>query len=105
MNGSRSYLFFKKSAGLGKLLLTLTREINVPRMPDLTGVRRSLTAPFVRWGADDLDVDPARCGLKGSPTQVVRTFVPRRERETVFLEGAPAQQAAQMLEIVREVLS
>ena len=86
-------------------LLTLTREINVPRMPDLTGVRRSLTAPFVRWGADDLDVDPARCGLKGSPTQVVRTFVPRRERETVFLEGAPAQQAAQMLEIVREVLS
>ena len=86
-------------------LLTLTREVNTPRMPTLTGVRRSLTAPFVCWGADDLKADRGRCGLEGSPTQVVRTFVPQRERETVFLSGSPERQAEQMVKIAGEVLA
>lgn len=84
-------------------LLTLTREINTPRMPSLSGVRRSLTAPFERWGLDDLGADGDRCGLNGSPTQVVRTFVPARERETVPITGTSAEQGARILEIVKEV--
>ena len=68
-------------------------------------MRRSLTAPFVCWGADDLKADRGRCGLEGSPTQVVRTFVPQRERETVFLSGSPERQAEQMVKIAGEVLA
>lgn len=86
-------------------VLTLVREINAPRMPDLSGVRRSLEAPFACWGAVDLGVDEGRCGLKGSPTQVVRTFVPKRERETVPITGTPAGQAERMLAIAKEVLA
>lgn len=86
-------------------VLTLVREINTPRMPSLSGVRKSLEAPYVCWGAAELGVDEERCGLKGSPTQVVRTFVPQRERETLSITGTPAQQAEQMLDIVKEVLA
>lgn len=86
-------------------VLTLVREINTPRMPTLAGVRRGEAASIRCWGSIELGVDESRCGLKGSPTQVVRTFVPARERETAFLTGDARSQAEQMLKTVREVLA
>lgn len=84
-------------------LITVTRELNLPRLPSLAGVRRSLTAPCPVVGADALGVDPARVGLNGSPTQVVRTFVPRRTRESVALTGSAGEQAAAILELFKGV--
>lgn len=86
-------------------VLTLVREINTPRMPTLAGVRRGEAASIRCWGLAELGVDESRCGLKGSPTQVVRTFVPARERETAFLTGDARSQAEQILTIVGEVLA
>ena len=84
-------------------LLTVTRELNLPRLPSLAGIRRSLTAPCPVLGAADLDADPARLGLDGSPTHVVRTFVPERARAGVALTGSAADQADAILELLREV--
>ena len=50
-------------------LLTLER-INSLRLPRL----RSKLGELEVWSADDLGVDVSKCGLKGSPTRVVKTF-------------------------------
>lgn len=50
-------------------VITVER-INELRFPSI----RSKTKEVVIWNADDLGADKARCGLKGSPTQVVKSF-------------------------------
>ncbi len=50
-------------------LLTVER-INTLRLPRLRAKLGELTV----WSAQDIDADPSRCGLKGSPTRVLKTF-------------------------------
>ena len=85
-------------------LLTVVKDLNEPRLPSITGVRYGLQAPFVALGAESTHADPKRIGLAGSPTQVVRTYVPERMGEAVVIEGDFAAQARQMATIIGEVL-
>lgn len=50
-------------------LLTIER-INNLRLPSLL----SKLGEVEIWSAEDIDVDVAKCGLRGSPTRVVKTF-------------------------------
>ena len=61
-------------------LITVVKEINTPRMASLKGKMRAKTAKIVTIDAKALvDVDSTKLGLKGSPTQVLRSFVPERK--------------------------
>lgn len=73
-------------------LITVAKNCNQPRMASILGVKRSINAPVQVVGAADLGADPALLGLKGSPTQVVRTFVPQRQGECQWITGTPAEQ-------------
>lgn len=85
-------------------LITVAKDINLPRLASISGVRASLTAPFKSFTATDLGADASRCGLNGSPTQVVRTFTPDREHKATFLTGSASETAAAAMEICKEVL-
>ncbi len=85
-------------------LLTVVKDINMPRLPSISGVRFGINAPFESLGADDLAADPQRIGLSGSPTQVVKTYVPKRQTESVTVHGDPKAQAKSIAELIREVL-
>ena len=75
-------------------LITVLKGINEPRFPSIAGIRYSLRAPFQALGAADVGADIARCGLKGSPTSVVRSYVPEREHAAEDLQGSVAEIAA-----------
>lgn len=74
-------------------LLTVVKDINMPRLPSIPGVLFGLSAPFEMLDAAQLKADPARIGLFGSPTQVVKTYTPQRLNEAVSLEGDAKAQA------------
>ncbi len=80
-------------------LLTVTREINQPRLPSLAGIRRGEAGTVRVWGVRELCVSPERTGLAGSPTQVVETCVPKREQICEPLEGTLAEKAAAVLRL------
>lgn len=61
-------------------LLTVVHEINEPSMPTLAGKMRARRAPVQVLSAADLGLDPATCGLSGSPTRVVRIAFPKVTR-------------------------
>jgi electron transfer flavoprotein beta subunit len=61
-------------------LVTVVKEIAVPRLPTLRGKIRSREMDIPVFSADDLDVDPAYIGLKGSPTRVVKIETPSVSR-------------------------
>jgi electron transfer flavoprotein beta subunit len=60
-------------------LITVVKEINEPRMASLKGKMRARKAEIITLSAADLEVDGAKLGLTGSPTQVLRSFVPERK--------------------------
>ena len=57
-------------------LITVAKEINVPRLPSLRGRSRAKRAVIPTWDAETLNVDPDRVGLTGSPTRVIKIFLP-----------------------------
>jgi electron transfer flavoprotein alpha/beta subunit len=80
-------------------LLTVVKDINQPRYPTFMGIRRATRMEIPTWAAEDLrEADLDRCGLKGSPTQVVRVFSPPRREGTVdLIEADSLDEAAGIL--------
>jgi electron transfer flavoprotein beta subunit len=60
-------------------LITVIKEINVPRMASLKGKMRAKKAIITKLTAESLKADGDKIGQKGSPTQVLRSFVPERK--------------------------
>lgn len=60
-------------------LITVVKEINEPRLASLKGKMRAKKAELTVLDASKLNVEPSKIGLKGSPTQVLRSFVPERK--------------------------
>lgn len=72
-------------------LLTVTKEINVPRLPSLKGKLAARKKEIPVWKAADLDVDAERLGLNGSPTQVMRIFTPPKPTGGKVFKGTGAE--------------
>ena len=61
-------------------LITVVKEIAVPRLPTLKGKIRSRDLDIPVFSADDLDVNSEYLGLGGSPTRVVKIETPSISR-------------------------
>ena len=46
--------------------------------------------------AEDIGADKDRCGLKGSPTQVIKTFVPEHNVVSEMIDGSAREQAKKL---------
>ncbi len=82
-------------------VITVSKDVATLRMPSISGVRAGEAATIDVLTAETAGADAARCGLAGSPTQVVRSFVPEREHVSERIEGTAADQAARLADIVR----
>ena len=82
-------------------VITVSKDVACLRMPSISGVRAGEAAAIDVLTAEAAGSDPARCGLTGSPTQVVRSFVPEHEHVSERIEGTASEQAARLADIVR----
>jgi electron transfer flavoprotein beta subunit len=85
-------------------VLTVVKEINEPRFQSLSGLRRARQAVIKRWGAKELEADPKRIGLDGSPTRVVRIFPPKLRAGGVMLQGAPDAMVAELVSKLHDLV-
>jgi electron transfer flavoprotein beta subunit len=85
-------------------LLTVVKEINVPRLPSLKGKLAAKKAAVTRWGAADIGAESAKIGLDGSPTKVVRIFTPPARSGGQILKGEPREIVAQLVEKLKDVV-
>ncbi len=77
-------------------VISVVKEINVPRLPSLRGKRNAKTVELKVWNADDLGLDEKEIGLNGSPTQVVKIFTPKHDKQTEKFDG-PAGEAVDLI--------
>jgi electron transfer flavoprotein beta subunit len=73
------------------VLLTVVRELNVPRMPSLKGKIAAKKADIKKLSAADIRADENSLGLKGSPTQVRNIFAPDAKKDRKMIEGTTGE--------------
>ncbi len=78
-------------------VITVAKEINVPRLPSLRGIMKSKNAPIPVWNIEDLSVDEERVGLSGSFTRVIKIFFPQRIHRAEILQGELEDQVDRLL--------
>ena len=73
-------------------LLTCIKELNAPRYMSLGGIMDCYSKPVEVYDyntlKDDPLIDPATIGLKGSPTNIFKSFTPPQKGQGRMLEGA-----------------
>lgn len=79
-------------------VITVVKEINEPRLPSIKGMMRAKKAVVSMWTADEIAADKSLTGLKGSPTQVVSTFIPEHNVNSEIIEGKPEEQAKKLVD-------
>ncbi len=85
-------------------VLTVVKEISDPRLPTLRGKQKAKRADVPVWTMGDLDVEPSKLGLEGSPTRVVKIFRPSVARKCEKLVAADETSVALAADRVVEFL-
>lgn len=84
------------------LVITVTKEINVPRLPSLRGIMKSKSAKIPVWTAQEMGLDINKVGLSGSFTKVVKIFSPVRNHTAEMLTGEMEGQVTCLIDKLRE---
>jgi len=82
-------------------VLTIQLGINKPRYASLRGIKQAAAKPIEEIGLDDIGLSAAEAGANSNASRVRRMYVPEKGR-AAMIEGTPAEQAAKLLEIIRE---
>ncbi|MDO9577617.1 MAG: electron transfer flavoprotein subunit beta/FixA family protein [Candidatus Cloacimonadales bacterium] len=77
-------------------VLTVVKDINIPRLPSLRGKRNAKVIKMKIMTAADLDLNENDIGLNGSPTQVVKIFSPEFKKD-VEKHELPAEELTEIL--------
>ncbi len=78
-------------------LLTVVKDLNELSYLSLPALIRAALATITTWNKDNLDLDPAQIGLKGSPTSVRRIFAPPARPGGEIIPGEPRAAAATLV--------
>jgi electron transfer flavoprotein beta subunit len=81
-------------------LLTVTKEINHPRLPTLRGKQRARSACIPVWSARSLGLEENEVGLKGSPTRVVKLRSPKFSREGTVVEARDGESVERAVDLL-----
>jgi len=84
-------------------VISVSKEINIPRLPSIRGKMKAKSAKFANWSAAEIGIEENKVGTAGSPTWVMQIFSPQRECRSEILEGDSAQKVAVLCERLSEV--
>lgn len=85
------------------LLITVTRDINVPRGIPILGIVAAREKEVVTWGLEDVGADEGRMGEQGSPTKMVEFRVKESARKGELLQGEPDEVARELVARLRKL--
>jgi electron transfer flavoprotein beta subunit len=86
-------------------LFTVVKEINEPRLPSLKGKMRAKKVEIVKWSGQDIQADPQKIGLAGSPTQVIKIFTPAPRKGGQMLEGSTEEVVDKLADILKDIVA
>jgi electron transfer flavoprotein beta subunit len=85
------------------LLITVVREINVPRGIPILGIIAARDKEVRTWSLEDIDADPKKVGTVGSPTKMIDFHIPEGERKGEIIQGKPEEVARELTARLRKL--
>ena len=87
-------------------LLTCIKELNNPRYMSIGGILSTYSKPLTTLGYEDLKdhplIDATTIGLKGSPTNIFKSFTPPQKGVGMMLEGDGKETCEKLASILAE---
>ncbi|WP_099466628.1 electron transfer flavoprotein subunit beta [Konateibacter massiliensis] len=83
-------------------LLTAVKELNKPRYMSIYQIMEAFEKNITVWNHEDVELDPADCGLNASPTQVFRSFTPEPKGKGEMLAGDTKEMAKTLVTKLKE---
>ena len=87
-------------------LLTCIKELNEPRYMSIGGILSTYSKPLTTLGYEDLKdhplIDATTIGLKGSPTNIFKSFTPPQKGVGMMLEGDGKETCEKLASILAE---
>jgi len=78
-------------------LLTVTKELNEPRIPSLMAIMKASKKEVVLWKAADLGIAGEKVGELGSAIKTLSILAPKVERRKVIIKGETPAETAEKL--------
>ncbi len=85
-------------AKLPVLLTLITPSDFVPTNPPFSKIMKAKRKPYEEWNISNIDGEPDRLGLNGSPTQVKRVFPPPRHEKGILIQDEPTNAVKQLVD-------
>ncbi len=82
-------------------LITVTKEINVPRLPSFRRKIQARKMSIRIWSSEDLDGE-GLFGLENSPTRVLKVFHPQPRSGGEMIHGNPKRQVEQLINKLKD---
>jgi len=79
-------------------VLTLVRAVNSPRLPTLRGKKAARAAEIPRLDESQLELNPGRVGVRGSPTRVEKIYTPQVTRTSRMVHATDKDKAQEAVE-------
>ena len=67
-------------------LVSVTSELNTPRLPPLSAILKAGRKPLQEWGPDDIGVTDNEVGMAASVIEVLSNLAPSQDRKGVIFE-------------------
>ena len=83
-------------------VITVVKEINVPRLPSLRGIARSRNVTVPIWDTEELGADKSMTGLAGSATRVIKVFSPQRSAQGEIFQGDLGSQIESLISKLKD---
>ena len=87
-------------------LVTCIKELNTPRYMSIGGILSTYSKPLKTLGYEDLKdhplIDATTIGLKGSPTNIFKSFTPPQKGVGMMLEGDGKETCEKLVSILME---
>mgnify|MGYP002730427470 CR=1 FL=1 len=87
-------------------LITCIKELNNPRYMSIGGILSTYSKPLTTLGYEDLKdhplIDATTIGLKGSPTNIFKSFTPPQKGVGMMLEGDGKETCEKLVSILVE---
>jgi len=79
------------------VLLTITKELNEPRIPSLMAIMKASKKEVIFWKAADLNIPKEKVGESGSSIRILSVLAPKVERKKIVIKGETPAETAEKL--------
>jgi electron transfer flavoprotein beta subunit len=81
-------------------VLTVSNEINEPRLPTVPGILKASRKQVPTWTASDLDLPAGGFGKDASREDLLRLYIPQHESQCQIVDGDSPEEAAEKLALL-----